>query len=195
MKNIVIILGHPSGEKTSFCTALAKAYEKGARQAGHSVSFIDIGQINIPYLKNRGNYADPGLSAELAVAQNKLKAATHWVIIYPLWLGFMPAKLKAFLEWVLAPGFAYDFESKKNPLSQKLLKGKSARIVVTMGMPGWFYRCFYGAHSLKAFERNILKFCGVTPVRKTLHGFVETVPDHTRRKWLEQMEEFGKRGV
>jgi putative NADPH-quinone reductase len=195
MKNIAVILGHPAGKEASFCAALAKAYEKGARQAGHAVSFIDIGGMDIPYLKNRSDYYDPGLSAEIKTIQNKLNAATHWIIIYPLWLGCMPAKLKAFLEWALSPGFAYDTAHKKNPLSQKLLRGKSAHVIVTMGMPGWFYKWFYRAHSLKAFERNMLKFCGIAPVRKTVYGFVEAVSQDVRQKWLMKIENFGKYGV
>ena len=33
--------------------------------------------------------------------------ADHVVILYPLWLGSMPALLKALLEQMLRPGFAY----------------------------------------------------------------------------------------
>jgi putative NADPH-quinone reductase len=46
---------------------------------------------------------------------------------------------------------------------RKLLKGKSARIVVTMGMPTLFYRWYFRVHSLKNLERNILAFCGIRP--------------------------------
>ena len=55
----------------------------------------------------------------------------------------------------------------------KLLKGRSARIVVTMGMPAFFYRIYYRSHSVKSLKRNILEFVGVSPVRTTLIGMVE----------------------
>lgn len=195
MKNIVIILAHPCHGEKSFCAALAKSYEDGARNAGHTVYFIDIGKIDIPYLECRSNYDDPGLTPALATAQNKLKAATHWVIIYPLWLGCMPAKLKSFLEWVLSPGFAYDEDNGSTVLSRRKLQGKSAHIVMTMGMPRWIYRFYFRAHSLKTLEKGILRFCGVAPIRATLYGSVERVSVQTRRRWLSQMEYYGENGM
>jgi putative NADPH-quinone reductase len=183
MKHVAIILGHPLGAETSFCSALARSYEEGAKEAGHDVSLIDTGQFDIPFLTQNSDHKTVGLSPELLNAQKKLKSAQHWVIIYPLWMGDMPAKLKAFLEWVLEPGFAFQYQSNKPP--QKLLKGKSAHIIVTMGMPSCFYKLFYRAHSLKSFERNILKFCGISPVRKTLYGSVEIVSSEKRGDWYE----------
>jgi putative NADPH-quinone reductase len=81
------------------------------------------------------------------------------VIVYPLWLGTMPALLKGFLEQAFRPGFAFD--TKPKGLWNRRLKGGSARIVVTMGMPAFFYRVYYRAHSLKSLKRNILEFCGI----------------------------------
>ena len=66
--------------------------------------------------------------------------------------------------------------------SWKVLKGKSARVILTMGMPGWFYRWFYGAHALKLLKRNILHFTGVTPVRSTIYGMVEAAGDEKRKQ-------------
>lgn len=113
----------------------------------------------------------------------------HLVIVYPLWLGSMPALLKAFLEHVFRPGFAFEYGAKGFP--RKLLRGKSARIVVTMGMPAFFYRWYFGAHSLKSLERNILRFCGISPIRESLFGLVETATESTRHKWLQTMRKLG----
>jgi putative NADPH-quinone reductase len=68
-----------------------------------------------------------------------------------IWLGDMPAVLKGFSEQVLRPGFAIS-GSRAGHLPKELLAGRSARIVVTMGMPALFYR----AHSVKSLKRNIL---------------------------------------
>src|SRR3546814_10287671 len=76
--------------------------------------------------------------------------ADHLVILYPLWLGDVPALLKGFLEQILRPGFAIDEGS--TGMSAKLLTGRSARIIVTMGMPAPIYRLFFRAHSLKSLE-------------------------------------------
>ena len=47
----------------------------------------------------------------------------------------------------------------------KFHSGKSARIIVTMGMPGSLYRWYFRAHSLHSLQRNILDFIGFRRVR------------------------------
>ena len=71
-------------------------------------------------------------------------------------------------------------------------EGRSARIVVTMGMPALAYRWYFGAHSLKSLERNILSFCGIRPIRENLFGMVEAAGDAKRRQWLELMRGHGR---
>jgi putative NADPH-quinone reductase len=104
----------------------------------------------------------------------------------------MPAILKGFFEQVFRPGFAISYA--KGGMWRKLLKGRSARIVVTMGMPALIYRWYFGAHSLKSLERNILGFCGIKPIRESIVGMVEGSPSR-RDKWLARMREHGSRGV
>src|SRR3546814_3060446 len=58
-------------------------------------------------------------------AQADIRWADHLVILYPLWLGDVPALLKGFLEQILRPGFAIDEGS--TGMSAKLLTGRSAR--------------------------------------------------------------------
>jgi putative NADPH-quinone reductase len=121
-----------------------------------------------------------------------IRDADHLVIFYPLWMGTMPALLKAFLEQVFRPGFAYS-EKAEGKGWNRLLKGKSARIVVTMGMPALIYRWYFGAHSLRSLERNILGMCGIGPIRESLIGMVEG-GNARREKWLDRMYALGRKG-
>lgn len=75
-----------------------------------------------------------------------------------------------------------------------LLTGKTARIVVTMGMPALIYRWYFGAHSLKSLERNILKLSGIGPIKESLIGMVDGSDNESRRKWLEKMSALGQKG-
>jgi NAD(P)H dehydrogenase (quinone) len=77
----------------------------------------------------------------------------------------------------------------------KILKGKSARIIVTMGMPGFIYRWWFGAHAVKMLKRNILGFVGVRPIRTTVYGRIEGVSDQRRRRWLEEIEALGRQAA
>jgi putative NADPH-quinone reductase len=110
--------------------------------------------------------------------------------VYPLWLGEMPALLKGFLEQVARPGFAIAAESR-NPLKAGLLGGRSARVIVTMGMPAVLYRWFYRAHSLKALQRNILGFAGIKPVRTSVVGGAGALTLQQVERWCEHLRQLG----
>ena len=133
------------------------------------------------------------MPTDIAEAQQAIDWAEHLLLIYPLWLGTMPAMLKAFLEQTFRSTFAFAYRSDGRPV--KLLKGRSARVVVTMGMPALVYRWYFGAHSLKSLERNILRFCGVGPIRENLFGMVEARDDAKRERWLERMRRLGAKGT
>jgi putative NADPH-quinone reductase len=104
----------------------------------------------------------------------------------------MPALLKAFLEQVFRPDFVFRYGDRTMP--EKLLTGRSARVIVTMGMPRAFYELFYRAHSVKSLGRNILKFVGIGLVKHTIVGCAEA-GDTERRRWLKRIEALGARAV
>jgi putative NADPH-quinone reductase len=193
-RRILVIDGHPDSRTERYLHALAAAYRKGAEAAGHEVRTIGLGTVKFPLLRTAEEFAAKPGAVPVLEAQQALLWAEHVVILFPLWLGSMPALLKGFLEQVLRPGFAFA-AGTRNSLPRKLLVGRSARIVVTMGMPSLFYRLVYRAHSLKSLERNILGFCGLQPVRATVIGTVEGMSSKARRAWLERMERLGQRAV
>lgn len=187
-KRIAVIQGHPDPTGGHFGNALADAYARGARDGGHEVRVIDAAQLRLPLLRSQKEWEAAPPSAVAAV-QRDLAWAEHVVIVFPLWLGDMPALLKGFLEQVLRPGFAIG----KGPrgMGKGLLKGRSVRIVVTMGMPAFFYRAYFRAHSVKNLKRNILAFCGFGPVRTTMIGTVEGRRSK-REEWLAELAALGK---
>ena len=190
-RRIAIVQGHPDRSARHFCHALAEEYVRGAEDAGHDIQLIDVARLEFPFLRSQRAWEDQALPSSLKVAQTTLAWAEHWLVVFPLWMGDMPAILKAFFEQVLRPGFAFG-AGAPGPFSEKLLKGKSARIVVTMGMPAVVYRWYFRAHSLKSLERNILGFCGVAPIDETLIGTVEEEGRATHEKWLSQLRKLGR---
>jgi putative NADPH-quinone reductase len=182
--NIAIIQGHPDPAGGHFGHALAAAYAEAAKSAGHEVRTIEVAKLDFPPLRAASDWQQAA-PRPIAEAQEILNWAQHFFIVFPLWMGDMPALLKAFFEQVLRPGFAFG-EARPGRLPKKLLKGRSARILVTMGMPAFFYRAYYRAHSVKNLKRNILEFCGVSPVHTTLIGMVEGKAA-ARSAWLARM--------
>ena len=187
---ILIINGHPNPKET-FCRSLMDSYKKGADLTKHQVKVIDLGSIEFDMNLKYGYLKRVELEPCLVQAQNDLKWAEHIVIIHPVWWGSMPAKLKGFFDRVFLPGFAFE----KRPGSvwwDKLLTGKSARIITTLDQPGWYYRLRYGRPSHRALKECTLNFCGIHPVRSTTIGPLRLSKQSYRQKVLQKVERLGK---
>lgn len=191
-KRILIILGHPAREHSSFCGALAASYEKAALANGHKVQFISVGQLRFDPILHEGYRGDQPPELDILDVQEKICWAEHLVIIYPMWEYMIPALLKGFFERCFTKGFAYEVKSK-NPFKTGLLHGKSVRVIHTTGMPAIIYRFYYGAHGAKAL-RDMLKFCGINPVRITYFGSIES-SDSSRKRYLKKVEALGHAGI
>jgi putative NADPH-quinone reductase len=189
LARIAIIVGH--ARRDTYCESLATAYRRGAEAGGHMAEFFVLSRMSFdPILHDGFNSVQP-LEPDLQAAQDAIGRADHLVLIFPLWMGTLPAILKGFLERILQPGFAID-RDERDAGYRPLLKGKSARVIITMGMPATVYRWWFGAHELKALKRNILGFVGIGPVRSTIFGMVGISTDGTRRRWLDQVEALGR---
>jgi len=189
-KRIAIIQGHPDGARGHLCHALAQTYASGAKTAGHDVREIAVSTLDFPVLRSKAEFETGALPQSLVASQAAIGQADHLLIVYPLWLGTMPALLKAFMEQVFRPGFAFQL-GEPGRLWKRPLKGKSARIIVTMGMPVFFYRWYFGAHGLKSLERSILGFAGIGPIRESLFGTIEQASEAKRQAWLATLRRLG----
>ena len=192
-RRIVIIQGHPDAAARHFGHALADEYAKGCEDGGHEVRRVEVAQLDFPLLRTKEDFEKGTPPESIRQAQEAIKWADHLVIIYPLWLGSMPALLKAFLEQVLRPGFAFEYQ-KSGGMAKKLLVGKSARVVITMGMPALVYRWIFFAHSLRSLKRNTLWFCGIGPVKSTIIGSIEGLTGRQKDDWLDEMRGCGEIG-
>jgi putative NADPH-quinone reductase len=191
-KNILLIQGHPDAGTAHLCHALARSYAAGAAEAGHSVRELDLARLDFPLLRSQQDWEHGALPPGLAQAQEDIRWAQHLVVFFPLWLGDMPALLKAFLEQVMRPGFAFAYGENRASFAKKALTGRSARVVVTMGMPSLVYRWYFRAHSVKSLERNILGFVGIAPVDETLIGMVGGFKPGDAEKWMLKLHRLGR---
>lgn len=189
-KNILIINGHPDNESYNF--ALANAYKAGALRGGAVVEEIILRDLQFNPILNYGYRKRTTQEPDLEAAWKKILWADHLVFVYPVWWGSTPALLKGFIDRVFLPGFA--FRKKENSLWwDKLLTGKSARIICTLDQPNWYYWLVYGSPSHRTMKRATLQYCGVNPVRITAIGPVQLSKDSYRAKWLRRMEKLGSK--
>jgi len=189
-RNITILYGHPDSSTERLCYALTKAYQDAAQLTGHAVRRINLSDFELNSIKSSEDFSYGEVSEFIQEAQNAIKWADHILLIFPLWMGSMPGQFKMFLEQVFRPGFALDYSKKGFP--GKLLKGKSADIVVTMGMPTVAYNGYYFSHGIRNLRRNILYLCGVKPVHLTYFGGVNHVKKKTLAKWFDKMHYLGE---
>ncbi len=190
-KKILILNGHPDATSHGLCHALAEAYASGASGAGHAVRRLDVAALQFGFVRSMSEFEHGSPPADVAAAQESIRWADHLVIVFPLWLGDMPALLKAFFEQALRPGFAFTYRARGLP--EMHLTGRSARVIVTMGMPAFVYRWYFRAHGLKNLKRNILRFVGFSPVHDTVLGGVATRGKSGIERWLSEMKVLGAR--
>ncbi|WP_192248598.1 NAD(P)H-dependent oxidoreductase [Mesorhizobium silamurunense] len=193
-RRILVVVGHPDPSPDRLCRALASAYTDSAERAGHIVRKIDLALLDFPMLRTMQEFEHGVIPDSLKEAAEAVAWAEHLMFIFPLWLGTMPAMLKAFLEQVMRPGTAFAYPKKGEGFAKSLLRGRSARLVVTMGMPAPVYRIWFFSHGIAGMRRGILNFVGIKPVRETLFGMVANASEARRAKWIGQMRELGQRG-
>lgn len=168
MRHVLIINGNPDPAPERLSHALARAYHEAAAGAGAQVRQIDVGGLDFALLRNGADFLTEPKEDAIVQARGAFLAADHIVFIFPLWLGGAPALLKGFMEQVGRAYFLLGKSERGFPRGQ--LKGRTARVIVTMGMPTIFYRTLFGGHGVKAFTRGILKLAGIGPVRTSLFG-------------------------
>ncbi len=188
---ILIILGHPDEE--SFNKALYDAYKNGAISAGFEVKEIVIRNLQFNPNLQFGYRKRTDLEPDLLEAWEKIKWADHLVWVYPVWWGGLPALMKGFIDRVFLPGFA--FQKRENSVWwDKLLTGKTARIIYTMDQPFWYYWLVYKQPSNNAFKKLTLEFCGIKPVKVTNIGPVRLSKESYRANWIQKIKILGEKG-
>lgn len=190
-RRVAIIQCHPDPAGHHLLHAMADAYAEGATAAGLEVRRIKVANLEFPLLRTQVDFETGPLPPALLQPRDDMRWAEHWVFLFPLWHGTMPALLKGFLEHIFRPGFALQYRERHFP--RRLLAGRSARIVVTMGMPVMFYRWYFHAYGIRSFERSILSFAGIRPIRESLYGLTFS-DDEKRARWIADMRRHGRRG-
>ncbi len=189
MKKVLIINGHP--DKESFNYALSSAYIKGADKTDSSISQINIAELEFnPNLKF-GYRKRMELEPDLAVAIEKIKKADHIVWVFPMWQYGYPAIMKGFIDRTYLPGITYQpIEGKALP--EKLLKGKSARLIITADTPKWYDFLIMKSPTINQFKNGTLKFCGISPVKITYIASIKNSSSDFREKWLKKVTLLGE---
>ncbi|MDO3695052.1 NAD(P)H-dependent oxidoreductase [Wenyingzhuangia sp. chi5] len=190
MKQVLIINGHP--DKESFNNALSEAYVKGVSNTQATITQMNISELEFnPNLKF-GYRKRMELEPDLVEAIDKIKNADHIVWVFPMWWYGYPALMKGFIDRTFLPGITYQpIEGK--PLPKKLLKGKSARLIITADTPKWYDYLIMKSPTINQFKKGTLQFCGINPVKVTYISPIKNSSPDFRKKWLDKIFNLGKK--
>lgn len=192
VRHILIIAAHPSThESESLGSAMAYAYADSARQANHEVRLLQLTQMAFDPVLHLGYKQAQALEPCLQQARTDILWADELVFVFPIWWGGMPALLKGFLDRVLLPGFAFRYEPEGAGL-KPLLKGKTARLIITMDTPRWIDQWLYGSPVIRQLRYPILLLCGIR-LKEVLYFSPVIKSSATQRQgWIKRVRELAQ---
>ena len=183
-------MGHPNAE--SYCAQLLDAYMEGAKAAGAEVRMCKLSEMEFDANLKMGYKEIQALEPDLRKFQADILWADHFVLAFPMWWGGMPAMLQGLFDRSFLPGFAFKFK-EGSPFQAKLLSGRTARALITMDSPSWWYRLILGRPLTLRLKRQILKFCGFKPAKTSIFGGVGHSKPEQRAKYLAKAKTLGQK--
>lgn len=191
MKNILLIVGHP--DEASYNFALADAYQKGAQSgaAAGAIRRLNIRDLDFDPNLRFGYRKRMELEPDLLAAWEDIQWADHLVWVYPVWWGSLPAIMKGFIDRLFLPGFVFRKHDGSLTRWDKLLSGKTARIIQTLDQPGWYYRLVYSRPTYHAMKQLTMGFTGVRKVKTKTIGPLRLSTPAWREKQLTRVKMIG----
>jgi NAD(P)H dehydrogenase (quinone) len=99
MKHLIVV-AHPAAD--SFTMGLARTYAAELEQLGHSQQTLDLYRMGFNPILSAAELvpasANHPASADVARAQDEIRAAGVLTVIYPLWWMSMPAMMKGYID-------------------------------------------------------------------------------------------------
>ncbi|MGR5146867.1 NAD(P)H-dependent oxidoreductase [Photobacterium alginatilyticum] len=195
---VLIVFNHPY--EMSFCNAILKAVKRGLDEGNHDIDLIHLDNDNFaPVMRGKDLQAfalartDPERSQQLLDEQvldykQRIERADHIVFIFPIWWELMPALTKGFIDKLIFPGIAYDYNSKGTRMFSKLDKLKGVTMITTMNTPSIAYRLLFGNAIKKALLLGTFWKIGVKNRKWINLTYVKFTSDKKRSKWLANLE-------
>jgi len=186
--SISVILAHP--HDGSFNHAIARTAVAQLEANGHKIFFHDLYAENFdPLLAHHEIPKDAPVPEIIKEHCRELAEAEGIIIVHPNWWGQPPALLKGWVDRVIRPGVAYEFQESDSGegVPKGLLKAKAAIVFNTSNTEAQREKNIFG-DPLEAIWKNcIFGLCGVTNFNRRLFGVIVTSTESKRREWLDEV--------
>jgi NAD(P)H dehydrogenase (quinone) len=185
---VSVVLGHPC--EVSFNHAIAVTVVRTLRAGGHTVWYHDLYAEGFDPVTT---CAEVPKGAPLAPVIRRhcdeIAEADGIVIVHPNWWGQPPAILKGWVDRVLRPGVAYEFEEGDSgegiPIG--LLKAKVALVFNTSNTPEKREMEVFGDPLERLWRDCIFDLCGVKTFYRKMYRVVVTSTPEQRQAWLDDV--------
>jgi len=187
-----IVFNHPY--EGSYCHSVLRAVLDGLHRGGHETDLLHLDRegfnpvMTAADLKGftQGVPVDP----KVLEYRERLQQADHLVFIFPIWWELMPAMTKGFIDKVIFPGVAYDYDrSGRWPkMVKRFDRLKGITLITTMNTQSLVYRLVFGNAIKKALFTGTFWKMGYGRRKWINLNMVKFVSEEKRRKWLEEIE-------
>ena len=188
MKKVLVFLGHPDTQ--SMCKDFADKYADGAREMGHDVRRVNLGELHFDPILHQGYKVIQELEPDLKKLQEDICWCEHFVIIYPSWWSTMPALLKGLFDRIWLPGFAFRFWPNGWGWT-RLLKGRTATVFVSSDSHPLLARFLFG-DNVNEIRDGILWFAGFSPRIKKV-GPMKKISPECKAQWMKWFKSRGRK--
>ncbi len=190
---VSVILGHP--DKGRFNHAIAETAVSTLKDAGCRVHFHDLYEESFdPVLPADEIRKNASLHPLIKIHCDELSSADGIIVVHPNWWGQPPAVVKGWIDRVVRPGVAYEFQGDDSGegVPCGLLKAKTVIIFNTSNTPDEREQKIFGDPLELIWKNCVFGLCGVTDVRRRMFNVVVTSTDMKREEWLDEVRRMVK---
>ncbi len=189
--HVTVILCHPF--ERSYCHALASALVDGFGEAGADAALHDLyAESPDPVLTGAEIARRYSLDEQIQRYSDEIVNTDLLAVVHPDWWSGAPALLKGWLERVLRPGIAYDWQGEEFEEKHHvpLLTGTRLGVFVTTDRAA-----DRPPEPIEGFWGDVADYSGMELTRYTVFTDLRNSGHRQRRAWLGETREWAKEAV
>ena len=195
----LIIYNHPYEQ--SFCHAILEACKRGLEKSRKESDVIELDKENFNPVMSKSDlkafataHSNPDdalsmLDSKVIDYKNRLQQAEHIVFIFPIWWMLMPALTKGFIDKVLFPGIAYNYD-KEGRMRGTLSNIKQVTVITTMASSAERYENSMGNAMWKALLHGTFETIGWNNCRWINFDRIKDSTAEQHNSWLQSIEKY-----
>ena len=191
---IAIVFNHPY--EGSFCNAILETVKTTLTAAGHEIDVLHLDNEGFNPVMTaadlQGFVKGAPVDPKIIEYRSRLETADHLVMIFPIWWELMPALTKGFIDKVIYPGVAYDYDktSRWPRMVKRWQNLQGITVITTMNTAGLVYRLVFGNAIKKALFTGTFWKMGYRNRKWISFNMVKFVKEEKRKDMLAGLNRY-----